>query len=122
MSSVVTPQGLVQIFICRVLKIHCFSTRKRPEFVSTFWHEASNVDHNMTTAHHLTAYSQTERGKQFVQFYGLCTHIPGLHLETVGIPAARSGCQGPAAYVRSLMLPHAASKRLMQVKSKQVPD
>ncbi|CDJ33009.1 Retrotransposon nucleocapsid protein, related [Eimeria mitis] len=67
-SSTVTAEGVAQLFINHVWKLHglpkSIITDRDPKFVSAIWRslmQQLGIDHNMTTANHQEADGQTER-------------------------------------------------------------
>ena len=80
-SSTVTAEGVAQLFINHVWKLHglpkSIITDRDPKFVSAFWRslmQQLGIDHNMTTANHPEADGQTERtNRTLVQYLRLYT-------------------------------------------------
>ncbi|CDJ29444.1 Retrotransposon nucleocapsid protein, related [Eimeria mitis] len=80
-SSTVTAEGVAQLFINHVWKLHGFPksiiTDRDPKFVSAFWRslvQQLGIDHNMSTANHPEADGQTERtNRTLVQYLRLYT-------------------------------------------------
>ena len=81
-SSNISAEGVAQLFINHVWKLHGFPksiiTDRDPKFVSAFWRELMqqlSIDHNMTTANHPEADGQTERtNRTLTQYLRLYTH------------------------------------------------